>query len=102
MSRGKTAQLACQEACISEQSYCRWRKKCGGLQHDQAKRFKALERENTRLRKRVGELADLCDHLVVAEIALQLTHLLQGGRTLGQLCHDRTQLQHPVIGGGHQ
>ena len=57
MSSGKTAQLACKETSISEQSYYRWRKEYGGLHHDhQAKRFKELERENARLRKLVADL----------------------------------------------
>lgn len=54
---GKIAQLVCKEASISEQSYYRWRKEYGGLQHDQAKRFKELERENARLRKLFADLS---------------------------------------------
>ena len=57
MGCGKTAQLACKEASISEQSYYRWRKEYSGLQHDQAKRVKELERENARLRKLVADLS---------------------------------------------
>lgn len=57
MSSGNTAQLACKEASISEQSYYRWRTEYGGLQHGQAKRFKELERENARLRKLVADLS---------------------------------------------
>jgi hypothetical protein len=34
---------------ISQQSYYRWRKEYGGLEIDQAKRMKDLERENVRL-----------------------------------------------------
>jgi transposase len=36
---------------ITEQSYYRWRRECGGLKLDQAKRLKDLERENDRLKK---------------------------------------------------
>lgn len=54
---GKSIQLACKDAAISEQSYYRWRRQYGGLQHDQARRFKELERENARLRKVVAELS---------------------------------------------
>ena len=57
MGSGKSTQLACKEAGISEQSYYRWRKQYGGLQHDQARRFKELERENARLKKLVAELS---------------------------------------------
>lgn len=31
MGQGKSAQIACREAGISEQSYYRWRKEYGGL-----------------------------------------------------------------------
>ncbi len=57
MSSGKSTALACKEAGIAEQTYYRWRKQYGGLQHDQAKRFKELERENARLKKLVAELS---------------------------------------------
>lgn len=49
--------LACKEAEISEQSYYRWRKEYGGLQIDQARRMKDLERENARLRRLVADLS---------------------------------------------
>jgi len=43
-------------AGTTEQSYYRWRKEYGGLGVDQAKRFKQLEDENSRLKKLVGHL----------------------------------------------
>lgn len=57
MGSGKSTQLACKDAGISEQSYYRWRKQYGGLQHDQTNRFKELERENARLKKLVADLS---------------------------------------------
>ncbi|PVZ05275.1 transposase [Methylobacterium radiotolerans] len=45
------------EAEISEQSYYRWRKEYGGLQVDQARKMKDLERENARLRRLVADLS---------------------------------------------
>ena len=57
MAQGKTAALACKEAGVSEQSYYRWRKEYGGLQIDQAKRMKELERENARLKRVVADLS---------------------------------------------
>jgi len=48
MSQGKAAPVACREAGISQQSYYRWRKEYGGLELDQAKRMKDLERGNVR------------------------------------------------------
>ena len=57
MGQGKSAQLACREAGISEQSYYRWRKEYGGLQLEQAKRMKDLEKENVRLKRLVADLS---------------------------------------------
>jgi len=57
MASGKAAALACKEADISEQTYYRWRKEYGGLELDQAKRMKDLERENARLKRLVADLS---------------------------------------------
>ena len=57
MANGKTLLEACKQAGISDKSYYRWRKIYGGLKVDQAKRFKAIETENTRLKKLVAELS---------------------------------------------
>ncbi len=56
-AQGKSLGVACREAGISEQSYYRWRKEYGGLQVDQARRMKDLERENVRLRRLVADLS---------------------------------------------
>jgi len=56
-AQGKSLAIACREAEISEQSYYRWRKEYGGLQIDQARRMKDLERENARLRRLVADLS---------------------------------------------
>ena len=57
LAQGKSLALACKEAGVSEQSYYRWRKEYGGLQLDQARRMKDLERENSRLRRLVADLS---------------------------------------------
>ena len=57
LAQGKSIALACKDAAISEQSYFRWRKEYGGLQVEQAKRLKDLERENARLRRLVADLS---------------------------------------------
>jgi len=57
MSQGKAAPVACREAGISQQSYYRWRKEYGGLELDQARRMKELERENVRLKRLVADLS---------------------------------------------
>jgi transposase-like protein len=57
LAQGKSIALACRDAAISEQSYFRWRKEYGGLQIEQARRLKDLERENARLRRLVADLS---------------------------------------------
>jgi putative transposase len=54
---GKPTPQACREAGITEQTYYRWRKECGGLKLEQAKRLKELEKENSRLKRLVAELS---------------------------------------------
>ncbi len=57
IGNGKTTPHACREAGITEQTYYRWRKEYGGLKLEQAIRLKGLERENSRLKRLVAELA---------------------------------------------
>jgi putative transposase len=57
VGRGATAIEACGQVGIAEQTLYRWRKEYGGLKIDQARRMKDLERENTRLKKLVADLA---------------------------------------------
>ncbi len=57
LAQGKSLALACKEAGVSEQSYYRWRKEYGGLQLDQPRRMKDLERENSRLRRLFAALS---------------------------------------------
>ena len=66
-AQGKSWAIACREAEISEQSYYRWRKEYGGLQIDQARRMKDLERENARLRRLVADLS--LEKQVLADVA---------------------------------
>ena len=56
-AQGKTIGVACREAGISDQSYFRWRKEYGGLDIDQARRMKDLEKENARLKRLVADLS---------------------------------------------
>jgi len=57
MAQGKSVSIACRDAGISDQSYYRWRKEYGGLDLDQARRMKDLEKENTRLKRLVADLS---------------------------------------------
>lgn len=56
IGQGRTVALACREAEISEQTFYRWRKEYGGLQIEQARKLKDLEKENARLRRAVADL----------------------------------------------
>ncbi|GAA5082393.1 hypothetical protein GCM10023209_37770 [Roseibacterium beibuensis] len=46
----------CRKAGISQATYFNWTKKYGGLLPDEMRRLKALEDENTRLKKIVADL----------------------------------------------
>ena len=46
---------ACKQVGITDATYYRWRKEYGGMKVDQAKKYKELECENTRLKKIVAE-----------------------------------------------
>jgi len=57
LSQGQTISMVCKRLLITEQTYYRWRKEYGGIRIDQAKRLKALEEENKRLKKIVADLS---------------------------------------------
>ena len=67
MGRGLHVPQVCKKLNISEQTYYRWRKEYGGLRLDQAKRLKALEQENTRLKRLVADQA--LDNAILKEVA---------------------------------
>ena len=50
LAQGKAVGPVCKQMGVTEQTYYRWRKEYGGLKMDQAKRLKALEKENARLK----------------------------------------------------
>ena len=56
-SKGLTQVEAAKKLGIAEQTLIRWRKEYGGFRVDQAKRFKELEKENTRLKRLVADLS---------------------------------------------
>jgi transposase-like protein len=56
MGQGKTVSQASKEAGITDQTFYRWRKEYGGLQVEQAKKFKDLQRENAQLRRAIADL----------------------------------------------
>ena len=56
LAKGQTLAEVVRELGVSDATYYKWRKEYGGLQVDQAKRYKELEQENHRLRKVVADL----------------------------------------------
>ena len=69
--READAGVAVQELCrrhgFSDASYYLWRRKFGGLDVSDAKRLKALEQENARLKKLVADLS--LDKAILKEAA---------------------------------
>jgi putative transposase len=55
-SQGKPVAEICRVLGVTDQTYYRWRKEYGGMGTEQAKRLKALERENAQLRKVLADL----------------------------------------------
>ena len=66
-SQGKSVADAIRAIGVTEVTYYRWRQEYGGLRSDQVKRMKALEVENTRLRRAVSDLT--LDKMILAEAA---------------------------------
>jgi len=67
LSQGKTANQACRQIGVSENTFYRWRKIYGGMKVDQAKRLKDLEKENARLKNLVADL--LLDNAILKDVA---------------------------------
>jgi transposase-like protein len=67
LKSGHTVGQVCRALGVTKQTLYRWRSAYGGMQVDQARRFKELERENTRLRKAVADLT--LDKLILQETA---------------------------------
>ena len=66
-SQGRSVSEICREIGITENTYYRWRKEYGGMQIDQARRLKELERENSRLKRAVADLT--LDNQILKEAA---------------------------------
>ena len=57
IGQGKAVPEVCREIEVSEQTYYRWRQKYGGMSPDMIKQFRALQKENARLRRVVADQA---------------------------------------------
>ena len=66
-AQGKSIAEAVKTIAVTETTYFRWRAEYGGMKNDQVKRLKALELENSRLRRAVSELT--LDKLILTEAA---------------------------------
>ena len=64
-SEGRNVPEICREMGVTPNTYYRWRKEYGGMQVNQAKRLKELERENSRLKRAVADLT--LDNLILKE-----------------------------------
>lgn len=56
-AQGATIPGVCKKLGVSEQTFYRWRTKYGALKEDEAHRLKALEQENSRLKRIVADQA---------------------------------------------
>ena len=66
LSQGKTVKEVSKLVEISEQTYYRWRREYGGMDVTQAKKLKATEKENSRLKKLVADLS--LDNAILKEV----------------------------------
>ncbi len=67
IAQGKNVPEVCKEIEISQQTYYRWRQKYGGMSPDMIKQFRAIQKENVRLRKLVADQA--LDNAILKEAA---------------------------------
>ena len=67
LAKGRKVGEVCRQIGVIDQTYYRWRKEYGSLKTDQARRLKALERENARLKKLVADLS--LDNSILKEAA---------------------------------
>ena len=67
LAKSQTVAVVCKQIGVTEQTYYRWRKEYGGIGVDQAKRLKAIEKENQRLKRVVADQA--LDISILKEVA---------------------------------
>ncbi len=54
---GKSVKAVCGEHNVSEATYYGWKKKYGGMEVSEARRLRALEEENGRLKRIIADLS---------------------------------------------
>jgi transposase-like protein len=55
LAKGTAIAQDCKDLAVTETTYYRWRREYGGLELDQARRLKELEKEDARLERLLGE-----------------------------------------------
>ena len=67
LGKGKKVPEVCKLLDISDKTYYRWRQKYGGMAPEMVKELKALQKENTQLKKLVADQA--LDNAILKEAA---------------------------------
>ena len=67
LSQGHNVEHVAKHIGVTDQTYYRWRKEYGGMKLDQAKRLKDLEKENSRLKRLVADMA--LDNAILKDIS---------------------------------
>ena len=62
----RTAEV-CRRHCVSEATFYKWKAKYGGLEVSDAKRLKALEEENARLKRLLADA--MLDNAMLKDVA---------------------------------
>ena len=55
VDNGKTVESACREHNVTTTSFYRWKKKYGGMELQDARRYREMERENSELKKMLAD-----------------------------------------------
>ena len=57
IGQGKTIPELCKEIDVTDATYYRWRQKYGGMSPDMVKQLRAVQKENTQLKRLVADQA---------------------------------------------
>ena len=67
LAGGQSVEAVCKKLEVSPPTYHRWRQEYGGAKEETVKRLKALEKENTQLKRLVADLS--LDKAILKEVA---------------------------------
>jgi len=67
LAKGLTVAQVCKKIGVTEQTYYRWRTKCGGMDPQMARQLQELQKENARLKRLVADQA--LDNQILREAA---------------------------------